>query len=103
MAKDFKSNPAMNFISADSVEKVERSETAGAEAEPKKTTPTHKGGDKPPKGYKVNPEYIEVRSKRFQLLLQPSVYNAIKKQAKKDRVSMGEVINRAVAEYLGLE
>ena len=96
--KDFSANPAMTFISPESVEAVED------EAEEKiERIPTPRGGIKPPAGFKLNPEFIEVRSKRFQLLLAPSVYKKLKARAKKDRVSMGEVVNRALAEYLGIE
>ncbi len=53
-----------------------------------------------PDGYKPNPEYIEVKSKRVQLLLQPSTVDAIKALAKKKGLSMNEAINEAIQAYL---
>ena len=53
-----------------------------------------------PEGYKLNPEYIETKSKRVQLLLQPSTVEAIKSLAKKKGLSMNEAINEAIHEYL---
>lgn len=72
-----KENPALSYISQ-------------AEELPKK----------PPKGYKFNPEFIEVKSKRVQLLLQPSVVDAIKELAEEKGLSMNETINEAIKEYL---
>ncbi len=92
-SKSFKSgdNPAMNFISKETIEAVD-GKTAEA------TTPT--GRAKAPEGYKPNPEYIETKSKRVQLLVQPSVYEAVKAKAKKLGVSTNEAINEALLEYV---
>ena len=89
--KNFK-NPAMDFISPESIEAVD--------GKPEAAAPTPKGKEKPPAGYRRNPEYIETRSKRFQLLIQPSRLEAVKARAEADGVSMGEIINRAIEEYL---
>lgn len=53
-----------------------------------------------PKGYKLNPAFIEVKSKRVQILLQPSVLDAIKAMAKEEKLSQNEIINRAIYAYL---
>ena len=42
----------------------------------------------------------EVRSKRVQVVTTPSTYNAILKLAKKDYLSVNEVINRALKEHI---
>lgn len=55
---------------------------------------------KAPEGYKPNPEYIETKSKRVQLLVQPSVYEAVKAQAKGLGISANEAINEALREYI---
>lgn len=62
--KSFKAdlNPALQFISTPPEEKIEET-----------TTPA-------PVGYKINPLYIEKRSKRLQLLIQPSLYERILEQ-----------------------
>lgn len=54
---------------------------------------------KPRRGYKPNPEYIETKSKRVQLLVQPSVYEAVKAKAKGLGISINEAINEALREY----
>lgn len=110
MGKTFKT-PAMDFFSPETIEAVDGKpetkekpeapkKTGGKQAKKTKASPAPKGAEKPPAGYKRNPEFIEMRSKRFQLLTQPSVYDAVKARAEADGVSMGEVINRAIAEYL---
>ena len=53
-----------------------------------------------PKGYKPNPAYIETKSQRVQLLVQPSIVEAIKQLAKDNNSSMNAVINEAIKEYL---
>lgn len=88
--KDFKSNPAMSFISQESIEKVD-GKPAGNIA------PT--GARKAPEGYKINPEFIETKSKRVQLLVQPSVYEAVKAKAKAEGISTNEAINEALRKY----
>lgn len=91
-SKSFKSdtNPAMSFISQESIDKVD-GKKEGA------TAPT--GGKNAPEGYKPNPEYIETKSKRVQLLVQPSVYEAVKAKAKANGISTNEAINEALREY----
>ena len=51
-------------------------------------------------GYEPNPEYIETKSKRVQLLVQPSVYEAVKARAKAEGISTNEAINEALREYI---
>lgn len=91
--KSFKSdtNPAMSFISQESIDKVDGKQ-GGA------TTPTG-GKREAPEGYKPNPEYIETKSKRVQLLVQPSVHEAVKAKAKANGISTNEAINEALRKY----
>ena len=84
--KNFK-NPVEAFISV-------------PEEEPVRKDPPVGGLVKAPEGYKRNPEFIEVRSKRVQLLLQPSVVDRMKALAKSEGASINEMYNRAVAYYL---
>lgn len=70
------------------------------EGEPIKEETPVGGLVKAPEGYKRNPEFIEVRSKRVQLLLQPSVVDRMKALAKSEGASINEMYNRAVAYYL---
>lgn len=86
--KDFKTNnPALSFMST-------------AEPETFKENEKLIHNKKVPDGYKLNPEYIETKSKRVQLLLQPSVVDAIKTLAKKQGLSMNETISQAIQDYV---
>ena len=97
--KNFKqNNPAEAFITMPETETEPIREEAQTETHSKLI-----GNRKPPEGYKLNPEYIEVKSKRVQLLLQPSVVEALKALAKEKGLSMNETANEAIIEYLERE
>jgi len=74
--KDFTKNPALQFIS----------------------TPTEEA-PKPPVGYKIDPAFIETKSRRVQLLIQPSVFAAVDRIAKRKGISRNEAINEALKQY----
>lgn len=86
--KSFKDNinPAMQFISKETPKEDKK--------------PLLDNKDITPKGYKPNPAYIETKSQRVQLLVQPSIVEAIKQLAKDNNSSMNAVINEAIKEYL---
>ena len=87
--KSFKDdlNPAMNFISQESKKQAGKT---SSEEKIQNTTELRKNA---PEGYKVNPLYIETRSKRLQILIQPSIYEKLKDRAISEGVSVNEVIN----------
>ena len=87
-----KDNPALSFMTP-----IEESTVQ----EETKTAPIKKNAI--PEGFKANPEYIETKSKRVQLLLQPSTVGSIKRLATKKGLSMNEAINEAIQEYLRKE
>lgn len=100
-----KDNPALSFIStpAEEVEGVaSKSETEKPQGDGKLTIRSVQKHTAP-EGYKLNPEYIETKSKRVQLLLQPSTVKAIKSLSSKRGLSMNEAINEAIQEYLHKE
>ena len=80
-------NPAMRFIDV----------PASAEAEP---APGAKKINPPPDGYKINPLYIETKSRRLQLLVQPSLYERLKKRANAEGVSVNELVNSILDDVL---
>lgn len=87
--KSFKEqpNPALDFISTKEPE-------APATQIPKAT--------EPPEGYKLNPLYVETKSRRMQLLVQPSVYEGIKAKATAQGKSINEFVHELfVAELKG--
>lgn len=73
--KDFSSivTPALQFISNQDT------------GQPKK--------DIAPEGYKVNPAYIEKKSRRLQLLMQPSLYDLLKTRAVEEGTSVNNLIH----------
>lgn len=89
-----KDNPALSFMTP--VEEEATVDVGETVVKPVKK-------NEAPEGYKLNPEYIETKSKRVQLLLQPSTVEAIKSLASKRGLSMNEAINEAIQEYLHKE
>lgn len=81
--KDFSSieNPALQFISK--------------EETPQTNKPT---AQKIPEGYKINPEYIEKKSRRVQLLMQPSLYDLLKSRALEEGTSVNNLIHELLEE-----
>lgn len=80
--KNFKDNPALQFIST---------------ADPAEPTPTEEAPQYP---MKRNPLYIETKSRRLQLLLQPSLYNKIKALADEQSKSINEVVHSILDEHI---
>ena len=81
-------NPVMAFISEESIKAIDGQQEKEA---PVLKAPT---GEKPPKGYKVNPLYVETKSRRLQLVVQPSLYERIKEGAVDAGVSVNEYVHR---------
>lgn len=46
-----------------------------------------------PQGYKPNPIYVETKSKRLQLLMQPSLYTRLKNRADAMHTSINDLVN----------
>ena len=85
-----RNNPALAFISSSEPEQ-EAPQTATS------------ASDEVPEGYKLNPLYVEVKSKRVQLLVQPSTLEAIKSIAKEKGISVNEAVNNAMKDYIKKE
>lgn len=85
MAKSFKKNTAELFISA---------------ADEPQATPAAQDGQQGftvPKGYRLE---REVKSERMQLLVRPTTKEAIKKAAEAQGVSMNDLVNQILDEYV---
>ena len=72
-----------------------------SDEEPKK----EEGTPRKKKGYRTvyvdgKPVEIESKSKRLQLLITPTLHTKAKKQAKAEGLSLNELFNKALAEYL---
>ena len=84
-------NPAELFISNST---TPEEETPGTERGRTETTGGRRSTSaKAPAGYKINPLYIETRSQRVQLLLQPTLAEALKKRAKKQKRSFNDLVH----------
>ena len=86
-------NPAMAFIST-ATEQENFSLT-----QPKKEELEAKESNGVP--MKKNPEFIETKSKRVQMLMQPSLYDAVKKEAKDKNISVNEMMHEILKTHLG--
>lgn len=94
-------NPAMAFISV--VESEEDFSLATQHTEEKLSDKHYQKKEK--KEVKIipmkkNPEFIETKSKRVQMLIQPSLYNEIKKEAKRKRVSVNEMMHEILKSHV---
>ena len=96
-------NPALRFITE--AEQPEEQETRPA---PKQTVKaptrspsrsTSKAKNDEPR-YKLDPKYIETKSRRVQLVMQPSLYNKIKQAASKQDISVNEFIHKTLEDAL---
>lgn len=107
MAKEHKPNPALTFINAPEEEEKKQSNMVYKTEEPKQEEEPKKeeGTPKKKKGYRTvyvdgKPVEIESKSKRLQLLITPTLHTKAKKQAKAEGLSLNELFNKALAEYL---
>jgi len=57
-------------------------------------TPPPVALEKPPEGYKYNPLYLETKSKKLQLLMQPSLLERIREQAAAKGSSVNDYIHK---------
>lgn len=98
--KSFKDSisPAMNFISQESIDRAEGETSTTEEIIAKVQRPA-----KAPKGYKLNPLYIETKSERLQLLVQPSLKAKLKEKAKQKGTSVNDLVHRILEEALTKE
>lgn len=86
--KSFKDNPALQFISA--AQPAKPAEMFAPEA------PQVQPEEGPGEGYKVNPLYVEKKTRRLQLVLRPSLYSRVKRQAQAQGISLNEYVCRAL-------
>lgn len=81
--------PELQFMSKETIEAVEGKQAAAS---------TPRGTEKAPEGYKLNPLYVETKSKRVQLVLQPSLYTKVKTAADAEGISFNEYCHRLLEE-----
>lgn len=83
-------NPATMFISA----------AQPQQAEPEAAPASSRGlkASDAPEGYRVNPAFIETKSKRFNMLIQPSLLAKVKAKAAQQGLSTNEYIHSVLEE-----
>lgn len=91
MAKDFK-KPKVDMAELNFISQVETTKQKRV-----KTTPAADV----PEGYKLNPMYLEKRTKRVQLILQPSLYDKAKAIADAEGISFNEYCSRILEQAIG--
>lgn len=91
-------NPAVMFITKPE-EEVEAAATEEAAELPElgKVNPRKL---EVPEGYRVNPLYIEKRSKRMQILTTNSIFERLKEKSRQTGQSVNDIINMALEEAL---
>ena len=101
--KTFKSeNPAMRFISSPEKRsgKATPTEPVPQKREPEDVLPSRLQGVPQDVPMKKNPLYIETKSRRLNLLMQPSLHDKIKNLAKKRGASVNDAIHTILQEYM---
>lgn len=83
--KTFLGNPALQFLS--SASPAEREDSVPARPE----SPAA-----PPAGYRDDPRYVETKTRRLQLVLQPSLYERVRACAAAQGLSVNEYVHRAL-------
>ncbi len=89
--KSFKDNPALQFISSISAEQELEQVQEAERITESRTAPA-------PEGYKLNPLYVEKKSRRLQLVLQPSLYEKVKAASKDKGMSVNDYIHKLLEE-----
>ena len=93
-------NPAMSFITSpiiDNEQEVEAQDSSSSDEKSAVILQEKTHFDVP---MKRNPEFIEVKSKRMQLLMQPSLHIAIKQLADEEGISVNEKIHSILKDYV---
>lgn len=83
-----KDNPTLSYISKDTI-------AAAAESGEEQL---YFEGTQPPAGYKIDPKFIEKRTKRVQLVLQPSLYNRVKDASRAAGMSLNDYVHKLLEE-----
>lgn len=115
--KDFQKTPALNFITQEEKGKQKVKETTKEATEETSNMVYQKPGEteregteeterpRKKKGHRTayidgKAVQIETKSKRVQILTTPSLHKKLKKQAKAEGLSVNELINKALTEYI---
>lgn len=89
-------NPALSFISKESIEAVDSADHA-------ESTPAEEDASSPAPVTRRKRKRPEAKSRRVQVLMKPSRHEALKAIAAREGISVNEAINEAIEDYLANE
>lgn len=89
---DYTASPALAFIKPAAEQEQEQEQATNA--------PASLTSRKAPEGMKINPLYIEKRTRRVQLVLQPSLYEKAKAQADRLGISFNDYVHALLEQAL---
>lgn len=89
-------NPALQFISKETIDAVDGIEETPAETDQEAATA-------PASSRRRKRERPEARNRRVQVLMKPSHHDALKAIADREGISVNEAINEAIEDYLANE
>ena len=95
-------NPVMNFIGTEKKTQQSMSEGQGVPKDKPAPArlPSKRQTPPPPEGYKINPVYIETKTKRVQFVFKPSLLERAKARAAGQGISLNEFIHRVLEKEL---
>lgn len=96
-------NPTMQFISTPEAapEPQKEPQTAEKRRPERKTSSASGTPQRAPQARRAQPQYNEeAKTRRLQLLLQPSLYDELKAKADQERISVNEMISIILKDYL---
>ena len=89
---DYTASPALAFIKPAAEQEQEQEQATNA--------PASLSSRKAPEGMKVNPYYIEKRTRRVQLVLQPSIYDKAKAASEALGLSFNDYVHALLEQAL---
>ena len=109
--KNFSDNPALQFISSADDEgapdipaaQAQAADAGSVERDPFDGKTLTQIMNEAPEGYKLNPLYVERRTRRVQLVFTQSSYDALKSMSRETGRSVNDMVNQAVEEFLQRE
>ena len=91
--KSFRDNPALQFMSRTEIEPVN-------ETREEKATEIREVRDVRADNFRVMPVVFEAKSKRFNMLMRPSVFAQLKETSENKGTSVNDLINKIVENYI---
>ena len=98
-AEETKQDPINRFLGEDDPAPRKKAPTKKIPPARKAEPPVYTD-EKPPKGYKIDPHFVEVKSKRVQFVFQPSLLERLKAESSRRKTSMNDLMHVALKRIL---